>query len=73
MKHKEKLITERNMENTCITEGFNNWKKAPKAFTAHENSKAHKAALTYESLVPQCGDVLEMTINDLNKKRLTEV
>ena len=26
----------------------------------------------YESVVPQCGDVLEMIINDMDKKRLAE-
>ena len=34
--------------------------------------KAHRAAITYEFVVLQCGDVLEMTVNDLNNKRLTE-
>ena len=72
MKHERKLTAEHNMEDTYIRRGFSNWKKAPKAFKNHESSNAHRAAVTYESVVPQCGDVLEMTINDLNKKRLAE-
>ena len=47
--------------------GFNNWKKALEAFVDRQQSKAHKATITYE-----CGDVLEMTVNDLNNKRLAE-
>ena len=59
------------MEEVYITKGFNNWKKAFEAFVDHQQSKAHRAAITYESAVPQCGDVLEM-VNDLNNKRLAE-
>ena len=51
---------------------FNNWKKALEVFVDHQQSKAHRAATTNESIVPQCGDVLEMTVNDLNNKHLVE-
>ena len=57
---------------SLFTKGFNNWKKALEAFVHHQQSKAHRTAITYESIVPQCGDVLEMTVNDLNNKRLAE-
>ena len=40
-----------------------------KHFFYHQQSKAHRAAITYESTVPQCGDVLEMTVNDLNNRK----
>ena len=60
------------MEEAYITKGFNNWKKALEAFFDNQHSNAHRAAITYESVVPQCGDVLEMTVNDLNNKRLAE-
>ena len=60
------------MEEAYITKGFNNWKKAPEAFVDHQQSKAHGAAITYESVVPHCGQVLEMTVNDLNNKHLAE-
>ena len=53
-----------------ITKGFNNWKKPLESFVYHQQSKAHRAAITYESVVPQCDDVLEMTVNDLSNKRL---
>ena len=35
-------------------------------------SKCHKAALTYEALVPKCGDIMEMTVNELQKQRIIE-
>ena len=66
IKHKGKLTAEHNMKEPYITKGFHNWKKAL------EQSKAHRAAITYESVVAQCGNVLEMTVNDLNNKRLAE-
>ena len=72
IKHKRELTAEHNMEEAYITKGFNNWKKALEAFVDHQQSKAHRAAITYESVVSQCGDVLEMTVNDLNNKRLAE-
>ena len=50
------------MEEAYITKRLNNWKKALEAFVDYQQSKA----------VPQCGDVLEMTVNDLNNKRLAE-
>ena len=60
------------MEEVYITNGFKNWKKALKAFVHHQQSKAHRAAITYESVAPQCGDALEMTVNDMDHKRLAE-
>ena len=60
------------MEEAYNTLEFNNWKKAPEAFADHQQSEAHRPAITYESVVPQCGYVLEMTVNDLNNKRLAE-
>ena len=72
IKHKGKLTAELNIEEAYITKGFNNWKKAPEAFVDYQQSKAHRPAITYESIVPQSGDVLEVTVNDLNNKRLAE-
>ena len=72
IRHKGKLTAEHNMEEAYITKGFNNWKKALEAFVDHQQSKAHRAAITYESVVPQCGNVLVMTVNDLSNKRLAE-
>jgi len=72
MKHKSKLTAEHNLEDAFTSKGFSNWKKALKSFADHQQTKAHRAALAYECVVPQCGDVLEMTLTELNKKRLTE-
>ena len=63
------MTAEHNME-AYVTKGFNNWKKPLEAFVYHQQSKAYRATITYESVVPQCGDVLEMTVNDLSNKRL---
>ena len=68
IRHKGKLTSEHNMEEAYITKGFNNWKKALEAFVDHQQSKAHRAAITYESAVPQ----LEMKVNGLNYNCLTE-
>ena len=72
IRHKGKLTAEHNMEEAYITKGFNNWKKALEAFVDHQQSKAHRTAIIYEFIVHQCGDVLEMTVNDLSNKRLAE-
>ena len=36
IRHKGKLTAEHNMEEAYITKGFNNWKKALKAFANHQ-------------------------------------
>ena len=66
------MTAEHNMEEAYITKGFNNLKKALEAFVDHQQYKAHRPAITYESVVPQCGDVWQMTVNDLNNERLAE-
>ena len=70
IKHKGKLTAEHNLEEAYITQGFNNWKKVLEAFVDHQQPKAHRAAITYEFVVLQCDDVLEMMDNDLINKRL---
>ena len=70
--HKGKLTPEHNMEEACITKGFNTWKKALEAFVDHQQSTASSAAITHDSVVPQYGDVLEMTVNYLNNARLAK-
>ena len=60
------------MEEAYIKKGFNNWKKALEAFVDQQQSKAQRVAITHESVVLKCGDVLEMTVNDLKNKRLAE-
>ena len=51
------MTAEHNIEEAYITKGFNNWNKALEAIVDHQQSKAHRAAITYEPGVPQCGDV----------------
>ena len=66
------MTARHNTEEAYITKEFNNWKTALEAFVNHQKSKVHRAATTYESIVLQCGDVLEMTVIDLNNKRLAQ-
>lgn len=54
------LESSRNKEDCFITSGFSNWKHALEYFKQHENSKCHRTALTYEYVVPKCGDALAM-------------
>ena len=55
------LHSERNKEQAYISIGVNSWKKAPKCFEDHQDSKCHKTATCMEILVPKCGDAKEMT------------
>ena len=72
MVHENKLNAEHNKALAYISTGFKSWKKAPKCFKEHEESKCHKAALTYQVVVPQCGDA-EMLNNDkMVKQRYNE-
>ena len=64
IKHQAKLSVEHN-------KGLLNWKKAPKCFQEHEQSKCHTAALVYE-VVPKRADVAEMHDNELIKQRKME-
>ena len=67
---KENLSSERNKEPAYISDGFNSWKKAPKCFEEHQKTNCHIAAASMETIVPNCGDVAEMTNkNILDKKR----
>ena len=59
-------------EQSYISKGFKSWKKAPKCFTEHGQSKAHTTAKTYEVLVPRCADVGDMLSDDLKAKRLEQ-
>ena len=63
-KHQQKLTAEHNKDPCYISTGFKNWKKAPHCYKLHEQSKCHTAALTYESIVPNCADPIEMFNND---------
>ena len=63
------LQAERRKETAFISTGFNNWKKALEKFKKHQNSLCHKASLTYEEVVPQCGNVREMTDKNLKAER----
>ena len=48
------------------------WKKAPKCFTEHEQSKTDTTAKTYQVLVPRCADVGDMLSDDIKAKRLEQ-
>ena len=71
-KHQAKILAEHNKEPAYFSTGFQNWKKVPKCFKEHEQSKCHTAALAYEFVVPKCTDVAEMHDNELLKQRKME-
>ena len=50
------LLTEHSKDSAYVSTGFNNWKKVPKCFKTHENSKCYKVALTNQVTVPKYGD-----------------
>ena len=74
MVHENRLTAERILADPAyISEGFKNWKKAPKCFKEHEESKCHKAALTYQVVVPYCGDAEKLyKVEKVEKKRHNE-
>ena len=60
-------------EQAYISKGFKSWKKAPKCFTEHEQSKTHTTAKTYEVLVPRCadlGDILSLLFRHLYQLKI---
>ena len=59
------LQAEQRKETAFISIGFSNWKKALEKFKKHQNLLCHKASLTYEEVVSQCGNVREMTDKNL--------
>ena len=62
-------MSERNKEAAYITNGFRSWKKAPKCFEEHQESKCQKMATVYQVVVPTCKDIAEMTKESLNAER----
>ena len=54
-----KLTAKRNIKDAFVKTGFSNWKKATKTLNKHQALHCHKAALSYEVIVPQCADVRE--------------
>ena len=60
-------------EQAYISKGFKSWKKAPKCFKKHEQSKKHSTAKTYEILVPRCADVGDMLSEVKQKHKFTHV
>ena len=48
-----------------ITTGFSSWKKALESFREHASSECHKISVTYDVVAPQCGNIAEMTSQQL--------
>lgn len=64
------MLAEHNKDPAYISIGFKNWKKAPKCFNSHKDFKCHKAALTHQVTVPECGDVAELMKTDIAKHKI---
>ena len=72
IKHQAKLSVEHHKHPAYVSTGFRSWKKVPKCFKEHEQSKCHTPALVYEIVVPKCADVAEIHDNELIKQRKME-
>ena len=59
-RHLSKL-GDKQVEAAFTIKGFRNWKKAKVTFNEHQKSNSHVAAMTYEVVVPQCGEIRAMT------------
>ena len=67
------LFGEKNKDFAYVSKGFRSWKKAPKCFREHEQSKPHITATTYlQLIVPKCADVSEMLVEGLRKMKLDQ-
>ena len=69
---KETLTAERNEEATCITKGFKPWKKAPKCFEEHQQSKCHKIANVYHVVLPEYKDAAKLMRENQRTERAKE-
>ena len=67
--NQDKLKTERFKENVFLEKGFENWKKALEKFEKHQPSQCHRAASTYQILIPRCPDVAEFFDNKEKEER----
>ena len=77
--NQDNLKTERCKESSFLKKGFKNCKKALKKFKKHQSSQCHRAASTYEILIPWCPDVAELFDNkekevlELNRRRFMAI
>ena len=72
IRQQDQLSSEHQKTDTFINKGFINWKKATTSFNTHLLSSCHKTTVSYESVVPKCGDVGEMMVSELSKQRQSE-
>ena len=66
---KGNLKDQKAKEDTYIIKRFSSWKKAPKCFQAHQDSACHKAASSYQLIIPRCHNVGELMDSQLTKRR----
>ena len=50
----------RNVEKSFRSVGYSDWEHALSSFDEYQDASYHRLAMTYEIIVPQCGDVKEM-------------
>ena len=72
-RQKSNLLLERCKKQTFLKTGYKNRKKAIEKFGKDQQSKCHKSALSYEMIVPQCRNALEMIDKDKKKNKKTAV
>ena len=72
-KHQHKkgnLQLAKNLEQTFISLGFTNWKKAVERFQRHQRSECHKIATDFEVNIPKCHNIVDMTSDALKAERM---
>ena len=69
---KGNLKDQRAKEDTYITKGFSSWKKALKCFQAHQDSAWHKAASSYQLIIPRCHDAHTDVVDKLSLVEVAE-
>ena len=66
-KHSEKLKAKKTKD-AFLSTGFSNWKKSLDRLKDYQKSKLHVAALSLEFVAPKCGNVRQMTNENLKIK-----
>ena len=63
--NQNRLTTVPKKEKAFISTGFSSWKDALGDFRKHQASECHSISITYEYIVPKCGNAREMNSEKL--------
>lgn len=77
--NKGNLSSSTKKDQSFLSSGYRSWKDALQAFREHERSNCHRTALTFQNIVPLCGNVAELinentkTVMEFNRKCLIKI